>query len=78
VRVTRCNGATVEVPEARMASGASATNSAAYLWDAVGVARAPAVVDLYVMADSPPQSLQPLCERREAGMPLRIVGGPES
>jgi hypothetical protein len=32
VRVRRCNGNTVEVPEARMTSGASATNSAAYLW----------------------------------------------
>ena len=75
MRVTRCNGATVEVPEARMASGASATLPPICV---LGVARAPAVVDLYVMADSPPQSLQPLCERREAGMPLRIVGGPES
>ena len=40
---------------------------------AVGIARAPAVVDLHVAADSPTQFLQPLCKSRKAALPLRIV-----
>ena len=48
-----------------MTSGASATNSAAYLRIAVGIARAPAVVDPHVAALGPAQLLQALLECRE-------------
>ena len=60
---------------ARMTSGASATNSAACLRMSVGIARGPAGVDPHVAADGPAQLLQPLKERREAGLNFRIVRG---
>ena len=40
-----------------------------------GVARCPAVVDPHVAAVGPAQLLQPLQERRDAGLSFRIVGG---
>ena len=43
--------------------------------NAVGIARAPADVDPHVAADRPAQFLQPLQERRDAGLSFRIVGG---
>ncbi len=58
-----------------MTSGASATNSAACLANALGIARAPADVDPHVAAVGPAQLLQPLQERRDAGLPFRIVRG---
>ena len=57
-----------------MTSGASATNSAAYLRMSVGIARAPASIDAHVAAVGPAQLLQPLQERRDAG--LRIADRP--
>ena len=57
-----------------MTSGASATNSAAYC-ACVGIARAPAIVDLHVSAVGPAQFLQLLHERRDAGFRFRIVRG---
>ena len=56
VRVACSNGATVELPFARMTSGASAINSAAYLRMLVGVASRPAGVDPHVAA-----AVQPNC-----------------
>ena len=50
-----------------MTSGASATNSAAYLRIG-GIARAPADIDPHVAAVGPAQLLQRLQERREAGL----------
>ena len=75
VRVACSNGATAGLPVARMTSGASATNSAAYLRMSVGIARGPADVDPHVAADGPAQLLQPLQERRDAGLTFRIVRG---
>jgi hypothetical protein len=40
-----------------------------------GIARCPAVVDPHVAAVGPAQLLQPLQERRDAGLCLPIVGG---
>ena len=71
VRVACSNGPTVEAPWARMTSGASATNSAAYLRMSVGIAVRPAGVDPHVAADGPAQLLQPLQERRDAGLIFR-------
>src|SRR5262249_14981578 len=42
---------------------------------AVGVARAPTVVDLQVATDGPAQLLQPLCQRGDAARRFRVVGG---
>ena len=58
-----------------MTSGASATNSAAYLRMSVGIAGGPASVDPHVAAVGPAQLLQPLQECREAGLRFRIVRG---
>ena len=58
-----------------MTSGASATSSAAYLANAVGIACGPAGVDPHVAADGPAQLRQPLQERCEAGLRFRIVRG---
>ena len=41
--------------------------------NAVGIARAPAIVDPHVAAVGPAQLLQPLQERRDAGLRFRIV-----
>jgi hypothetical protein len=41
----------------------------------VGIAPGPTDVDLHIAADAPAQFLQPLQERREAGLPVRIVRG---
>ena len=43
--------------------------------DAFGIARAPAIVDPHVAAVGPAQFLQPLQERRDAGLSFRIVRG---
>ena len=40
-----------------------------------GIAATPAVVDPHVAANGPAQFLQPLHERREAGLCFRIVRG---
>ena len=58
-----------------MTSGASATNSAACLRMSSALPRGPASVDPHVAADGPAQLLQPLQERREAGLTFRIVRG---
>ena len=58
-----------------MTSGASATNSAAYLRMSVGIAAGPAIVDPHVAAVGPAQLLQPLQECRDAGLRFRIVRG---
>src|SRR5262249_20273477 len=42
---------------------------------AVSVARAPAIVDLHVAANGPAQLLQPLQERRIAGLVFRVARG---
>jgi len=42
---------------------------------AIGVGRAPTVVDLQVATDGPAQLLQPLCQRSDAGRRFRVVGG---
>ena len=60
---------------ARMTSGASAANSAACLRMSSGIGRGPARVDPHVAADGPAQLLQPLQERCDAGLILRIVRG---
>jgi len=60
------------LPEARMTSGASATNSAVYLRKSLSIAGAsPAIVDPYVAADLQPASQ----ERRETRLSFRIVCG---
>ena len=41
----------------------------------IGIACAPAVVDLHIPADGPAQLLQPLMESREARLCFRIIGG---
>ena len=63
VRIVGCSGSSVEPPVAKMTSGASATNSAAYRRMCVGIARAPANVDPHVAAVGPAQLRQPLRER---------------
>src|SRR5262249_33712009 len=42
---------------------------------AIGITRAPAIVDLHIPADCPAQLLQPLMESREARLSFRIIGG---
>ena len=59
---------------ARITSGASATNSAAYLRTDRD-RRSPPSVDPHVAAVGPAQLLQPLHERPDAGLPFRIVRG---
>ena len=75
VRVACSNGRTVEVPWARMTSGASAANSAACLRISLGIGRGPADVDPHVAADAPAQLLQLLQERPDAGLKFWIVRG---
>ena len=58
-----------------MTSGASATSSAASLRCQIGFACGPADVDPHVAAFAPAQLLQPLPERRHAGLTFRIVCG---
>lgn len=41
--------------------------------NALGIARTPAILDPHVAPDDPAQFLQPLKERREAGLIFRIV-----
>src|SRR5262245_65140895 len=43
--------------------------------DVIGIACAPAVVDLHIPADGPAQLLQSLMESREACLTFRIIGG---
>src|SRR5262249_50878714 len=43
--------------------------------NAIGIASAPAVVDLHIPADGPAQLLQPLMESRKAHLTFRIIGG---
>ena len=73
VRVTRCSAATFTLAEAKMTSGASATNSTAYLFEFSGITGGPADVDAYVAAIGPAQFLQPLEECPDASLPFRIV-----
>ena len=73
VRPTCRNGPRVVPPEARMTSGARATNSAAYLRMRSGFARAPADVNADIAAVGPARLRQRLCERQEAGLSCRIV-----
>ena len=56
-----------------MTSGASATNSAADFAGVVGIARGPAGINAHVSAVGPAQLLQPLYERREAGLCYRVI-----
>ena len=77
-RSARCGSPAATAPsrwrqQARMTSGASATNSAACLRISVGIARGPAGVDPHVAADGPAQLLQPLQECPDAGLNFRIV-----
>ena len=74
VRVACSNGPTVELPAARMTSGASATNSAACLRMSAALPR-PSGIDPHVAPIGPAQLLQPLQERRDAGLIFRIVRG---
>jgi hypothetical protein len=69
VRVTRCSAATFTLAEAKMTSGASATNSAAYLFESAGL---PAVQRISTRI-GPAQFLQPLEECPDASLPFRIV-----
>ena len=74
VRVACCNGPKAAAPEARMTSGASATNSAAYLRVRSG---SPAPQRMSIRScgrRSSPNSCSP-CERREAACSFRIVRG---
>ena len=73
VRPTCRNGPRVVPPEARMTSGARATNSAAYLRMRSGFARAPADVNADIAAVGPARLRQSLCERQEAGLSCQIV-----
>ena len=58
-----------------MTSGASATNSAAYLRMSVGVTSAPTIIDPNVAAVDPAKFLQALQKRRRTRPPVRIVRG---
>ena len=58
-----------------MTSGASATNSAAYLRMSSALPAPQRIVDPHVAAVGPAQLLQPLQERRDAGLSFRIVRG---
>ena len=73
VRVACSNGPMVEVPVARMTSGASATNSAACLRmsAALAVAQRLSIRTLRPMVQ--PNCCQPLQERPNTGLKLRIV-----
>ena len=73
VRVACSNGVAAPLPAARMTSGASATNSAAYLRVSVGTACGPAILDPQVAPDGPARLLQPLQERCVAGLCDRSV-----
>ena len=72
VRVIRCKGSYAAAGGARIMSGASATNSAAYLAMAL-VCATPTIVDPDVAARSPPASWQTLCERGNTSVPFRII-----
>ena len=58
-----------------MISGASATNSAAYLRSVGRIACGPAIFDPHVVAVGPAKLLQALLERPEAELSFRIVRG---
>ena len=73
-RVSRCNSAATVDVTARMTSGASATNSAAFLRKR-SVAASPAVIHPHVAADAPAQFLKALLERGDAGLSFLIVRG---
>ena len=75
VRVACSNGPTVEPPGARMTSGASATNSAACLRMSSALPAAQRVSIRTLRPIGPAQLLQPLQERRDAGLRFRIVRG---
>src|SRR5215475_6493432 len=71
VRVCCCNAVTLTVASAKKMSGASATNSCAYLC-ARSASFSPQRRSIRI---APAQLLQCLLERREAGLTLRIVCG---
>ncbi len=75
VRVACSNGPKVGAPWARMTSGASATNSAAWSANFGGTGSGPAGVDPHVAADGPAQLLKPLQECPDASLKFRIVRG---
>ena len=75
VRVACSNGPTVVAPEARMTSGASATNSAACLRISAASAVAQRVSIRTLRPMVQPNCCQPLQERRDAGLTFRIVRG---
>ena len=72
-RVASSRGPALELPPARMTSGASAANSAACLRISAALVAAQRIVDVHVTADGPAQKRQPLQERSDAGLPYRIV-----
>ena len=73
VRVACCIGATVMLPTVMITSGASATSSAAYLTDAVGLAAGKTIIDLQVSSDCPAHLLKALRKYRAAYLCLRIA-----
>ena len=70
VRVACRNGATVELPWARMTSGASAANSAACLRISAASAAGPANIDLHVAADRSSPIAPGLLERPTARLEI--------
>ena len=75
VRVACSNGATVAVPVGQDDVRRERDQFRRVSANAVGIAPAQRDVDPHVAAVGPAQLLQPLQERRDAGLPFRIVRG---
>ena len=75
VRVACNNGPKAEVPEARMTSGASAANSAAYLRMLAASPAPQRIIDLQVAAVGPARLLQHLQQCLDARLRVWIVRG---
>ena len=75
VRVACSNGATARLPVSQDDIRRERDQFRRVSADVVGIARGPADVDPHVAAVGPAQLLQPLQERRDAGLYFRIVRG---
>src|SRR5262245_30661091 len=74
VRVASSNGPTLELPPARMTSGTSAANSAAFLRISAVLVVAQRTSMRRLRPTAQPRNRQRLLERRDTGLPNRIVG----
>ena len=75
MRVACSNGPTVDALDGQDDVGCERDQFRRVFANFVGIAAAPAEVDPHIAAIDPAQLLQPLQERREAGLAFRIVRG---